>query len=87
MVYGSGQGQFALPFLPLISKNVTLHFLMVYHLAAADRARAQRLLTGYLERGELEHVVAERLPLADIVRAHELVEQGRVVGNVVLDID
>jgi NADPH:quinone reductase len=40
-----------------------------------------------LERGELIHNVAQRLPLSRIVEAHELVEQGGAAGNVVLRID
>lgn len=86
MVYGSGQAEFSLPFFPLISKNQSLHFFIVYNLADEDRRRAQAVLTGLLERGALVHNIAERLPLAQIVRAHELVEQGQAVGNVVLAI-
>jgi NADPH2:quinone reductase len=84
VVYGSGAPMFELTFFPLILKNVSLRFFIVYNLAPADRARATQTLTGLLERGALQHLVAERLPLAQIAQAHELVEQGRAVGNVVL---
>jgi NADPH2:quinone reductase len=43
-------------------------------------------LTSLLEHDALVHNVAERLPLEQIAQAHELVEQGRAVGNVVLAI-
>lgn len=86
VVYGSGTPQFGLTFGPLIMKNITLGFFVVYHLSEADRQQAQTVLGGWLERGVLTHNVAERLPLADIVRAHETVEQGAAVGNVVLSI-
>jgi NADPH2:quinone reductase len=86
MVYGSGQGQFTLPFFPLISKNQNLHFFIVYNLAPEDRRRAETVLAGLLERGELTHNIAERLPLAEIAKAHELVEKGELMGNVVLSI-
>jgi NADPH:quinone reductase len=86
VVYGSGAGRFELPFFPLIAKNIDLRFFIVYNLAAADRQRAQATLTGWLERGALTHAIAARLPLADIAAAHEWVEQGRAIGNVVLAI-
>lgn len=87
VVYGSGAGQFQLPFFPLISKNLGLRFFIVYNLADGDRAKAQTLLSRFLARGVLQHQIAARLPLAQIAEAHELVEQGRVVGKVVLQID
>jgi NADPH2:quinone reductase len=39
-----------------------------------------------LKRGALHHNIAERMPLNDIAAAHELVEQGKLAGNVVLSI-
>lgn len=86
LVYGSGQGQFNLPFLPLIVKNQSLHFFMVYNLTPQDRARAQTVLADLLAKGALVHNIAQRLPLAQVAKAHELVERGEAVGNVVLEI-
>jgi NADPH2:quinone reductase len=84
VVYGSGAPTFELPFFPLISRNLQLKFFIVYHLAPQDRARAVGTLTRMLARGTLRHNIAARLPLADVAAAHELVESGRAVGNVVL---
>ena len=39
-----------------------------------------------LEKNALKHSIGERFALRDIVKAHEAVERGDVVGNVVLDI-
>jgi NADPH:quinone reductase len=39
-----------------------------------------------LERDELIHNVAQTFDLADIVAAHEAVESGRAIGNVVVRI-
>jgi len=86
VVYGSGKGEFTLPFFPLIAKNVTMRFFIVYNLDEADRERAVEMLTGFLQRGVLQHLIAQRLPLAQIVQAHELVESGRAVGNVVISL-
>ena len=84
MVYGSSQPQLQLPFFPLLAKNLQLRCFIVYHLAAADRERAQAALTRMLRRGVLRHNIAARLPLRDIALAHEMVESGAAVGNVVL---
>lgn len=86
VVYGSGQGEFTLPFFPLISKNLNLRFFIVYNLADEDRARAEAVLADFLARGTLQHRIAQRVPLAQIVQAHELVESGRAVGNVVIEL-
>lgn len=84
VVYGSGQGEFSLPFFPLISKNLSFHFFIVYNLPDEDRRAAEAILHGALAAGRLIHPIAERLPLAEIARAHEMVEQGEAIGNVVL---
>jgi NADPH:quinone reductase len=87
VVYGSGAAQIGFPFFPAIVKNATLRCFIVYNLSAADRARAVATLTTMLARGELQHQIAARLPLAECARAHQLVESGKAVGNVVLQID
>ena len=84
VVYGSGAGEFTLPFFPLIVNNVGLQFFIVYNLNDTEREQAVLVLTRLLEQGALQHAIAQRLPLAQIAQAHELVEQGRAVGNVVL---
>lgn len=86
MVYGSGKPGFELPFFPLISGNVSLDFFIVYNLSPNDRQLAQHTLDGWLARGELSHAITQRVPLAQIVQAHEAVEQGTTPGNVVVEI-
>ncbi len=87
VVYGSGSREFSLPFLPLIIRNISLHFFIVYNLAPQDRQRAETALTQFLVEGALQHHIAQRLPLSEIAAAHELVEGGQVIGNVVLAVD
>lgn len=86
VAYGSSPQPLNLPFPVLLAKNIELRFFMVYHLDEADRARATAALQRMLARGELQHNVALRLPLAKIAEAHEIVEQGRAMGNVVLQV-
>ena len=84
VAYGSSAKPLDLPFPVLLAKNLQLKFFMVYHLESADRARDTAALNRLLARGELQHNVAERMALDDIVKAHEAVEAGRLVGNLVL---
>ena len=87
VAYGSGASPMSVPFYPLIVKNLQIKCFMVYHLNDADRARAETTLTRLLRTDALQHNVAERLPLAQTALAHERVESGQVVGNVVIGID
>ena len=87
VVYGSGASPFSLPFFPLIAKNLNLRCFIVYHLEAADRQRAEATLDSLLRRDGLQHQIAARLTLGDIVAGHQMVEQGRAIGNVVLKVD
>jgi len=41
-------------------------------------------LSELLVQDRLSHNVAEQLPLEEIVRAHELIERGGLLGNLVL---
>jgi NADPH2:quinone reductase len=84
VVYGSGASDMSVPFVPAIVKNARMSFFIVYNLSADDRARAVRQLHAWLEAGSLQHTIALRVPLEQIAHAHEVVESGRVIGNVVL---
>lgn len=87
VVYGSGAAEVPVPFFPAIVKNVRLRFFIVYNLNAEDRAHAVADLTQLLAANKLTHNIAARLPLSRIAEAHELVERGRVIGNVVLEVE
>jgi NADPH2:quinone reductase len=85
VVYGTGpQAQFPASF--CLQNNITVKFLLVYELTADERARAIADITRMLEANTLKHNVAKTFPLSDIVAAHECVEQGRAIGNVVIQI-
>jgi NADPH2:quinone reductase len=84
VVYGSNAPEIAVPFVPMILKNVRLRFFIVYNLSEVDRAHAIDALTSLMKKNQLQHAIAARLPLERIAEAHELVEQGRAIGNVIL---
>ena len=87
IVYGSGASEIGVPFSPAIRKGVHLYFFIVYSLNSAVREAANADLTRLLEGNRLNHNIATRLPLAQIAEAHDLVEQGRVIGNVLLKVE
>jgi NADPH:quinone reductase len=87
VAYGSSPQPLNLPFPVLLAKNIQLKFFMVYHLDEADRTKAEATLQRMLVRGVLAHNIALRLPLSQIVQAHEAVEQGSVAGNIVLRVE
>jgi NADPH2:quinone reductase len=86
VAYGSGAANVLMPFFPAILKNLRLRFFIVYNLNAADRTRALTGLTRLLEGGRLQHNIGCELPLEAIAEAHERIEQGRTLGNVVLKV-
>ena len=84
--YGSGASEIGVPFSPAIRKAVHMYFFIVYSLDPMVRNAAISDLTMLLEGNRLMHNIAARLSLAQIAEAHHLVEQGRVIGNVILEV-
>lgn len=82
--YGSGKADMTLSFGPMILSGAAIRFFIVYELSDAARAQSVAQLTAWLEAGKLQHAIGQVMPLADIVAAHEAVEAGSVMGNVVL---
>ena len=64
-----------------------LHFFIVYNLTDEDRESAEAALSQAIMQGRLQHNIAERLQLSEIATAHERVESGQLIGNVVLSTD
>jgi NADPH:quinone reductase len=86
VVYGSSAPEIAVPFFQSIVKNVRYVFFIVYNLPPEARARAIATVRKALAAGSLRHLIAERVPLARIAEAHELVESGKALGNVVVEV-
>jgi NADPH2:quinone reductase len=85
VVYGTGpQVQFPGSF--CLVNNITVKFMLVYELTTEARTRAIEDITRLMQAGRLTHNVAATFPLADIVKAHEAVEQGKAIGNVVIEV-
>jgi NADPH2:quinone reductase len=76
-----------LPFLQMMYKDVVLRFIIVYAMPESAKRFAIVDIEKALDKGQLQHRIAEKMPLDKIVRANELVEKGRIRGCVVLTID
>jgi NADPH2:quinone reductase len=83
-IYGSSQREAMVGFGPSILGNIAYRFFIVYNQPPALRARAIAALTDMLRHKSLQHTIAATYPLQDIAAAHEAVESGSVMGNVVV---
>lgn len=86
VVYGTGAAEAAMPLMFLLRNAITLKFIYVYELTAAERLAAIAAIQNALENGRLLTTIGKTFPLAEIVAAHEAVESGKVLGNVVVTI-
>jgi NADPH2:quinone reductase len=83
--YYSSADRPTLPYWKLGFADTTLRLLGSDDFPPKVKAHAARELTAALVDGSLRSGIAERVPLADIARAHELVERG-VDGRVIVTI-
>jgi NADPH2:quinone reductase len=68
----------------MLVNAITLKFIFVYELTKEERTAAIDEITRLLEQKRLVNNVAATFPLAEIAAAHEAVEQGKALGNVVV---
>jgi NADPH2:quinone reductase len=73
-----------IPFWQMVFKNIGLFFLGSDDFARGAKISAARDLNGALEAGWSGFEISERVPLAEIARAHELVERPTRPGRVVV---
>lgn len=86
VVYGVSDVSGNLPVRFFLFNNITLKFMLVYELAKEDLSAAIEGVTQLLETGVLKHALARRYPLEQIAAAHKAVEDGEVIGKVIVDI-
>jgi NADPH:quinone reductase len=87
VVYGTNDADATVPALWLMRSSVSILPFLVYELAAEDRRAVLSELGDALEARSIAHHVGRVMPLEAIAEAHDLVQQGGVIGNVVLAID
>jgi len=76
-----------LPFLQMMYLNLSIHLVIVYAMPEEAKRAAIIDINNKLSNNELQHRVAHVLDFEDMVRSHELIEQGGFGGSVVVRID
>jgi NADPH2:quinone reductase len=84
VVYGTGTAEATIPSQFMLTNFIGIQYIFVYELTAQERASAVTGITCMLEDKTLINNVALTLPLSEIHAAHEAVEQGKTLGNVVV---
>ena len=82
--YASDSAAPKIPFWQMVFKNVRVFFLGSDDFPKEAKSQAAQDLNAALEAGWSGFKIGERLPLADIARAHEFVEHPRRPGRVVV---
>ncbi|MFP3920242.1 MAG: NADPH:quinone reductase [Dichotomicrobium sp.] len=75
-----------LAYYPLMFNNTTIRLVFVYAMPQAARDAAAQAINAFLEAGTLKARIAAAYPLEQIVAAHEHVESGTQIGNVILTV-
>ncbi len=75
-----------MPFYEISNKNITVHYVLVYAMSKDAHQAAAADITTCLEAGALRHLIAQRFPLSEIAAAHDVVDSGRAIGNIVVEI-
>lgn len=73
-----------LPFLQMMYLNLTIRMVIVYAMPEAAKQMAISDINDKLQKQQLQHRVAHVLDFDDMVKAHELIEQGGFRGCVVV---
>lgn len=80
-------GEPVVPFRPLLARDVTVRFVLVYVMPRDAKEAAIGAITELLDAGCLRHHVYREYPMADVAAAHEAIERGESLGNVVVRIE
>jgi NADPH:quinone reductase len=75
-----------LPFYPMMFNGVTLRMYLVYLLSDEARQATIDGVNKMIANPRMIHAITEIHDLSDTARAHEAVESGEVIGNVVVQI-
>ncbi len=76
-----------LPYYAFAFRGAVLRFVQGFLLTDERVSAAVQLIDSLAQSGKLQVAIAARFPLEQIAKAHEMVENGSAIGNVVLDLD
>ena len=75
-----------MPFRALMTKNVTVHGILVYTMPESAKEAAMADITRTCQEQRLKHFIGARFPFDQVAAAHEAQEQHSVIGNIVVDV-
>ena len=84
VIYGNSKPVAEVPSAFCLMNQIVLQYIFVYELTAEERRRAIDEIQWLMAGRRLTHNIAKAFPLAEIVAAHEAVESGATIGNVVV---
>jgi len=76
-----------LPFFQMMYKDLTIRTIIVYAMPEEAKHRAILDIDKALANDALQHRIAETMPLAEIVKSNEIIEQGSIRGAVILTVN
>ena len=75
----------AIPYYPMMFNNTNIQLVFVYGMPDEAKAQAIADITRFAEKGELRPLVGQKFSLENIAEAHDVVEAGGFLGNVVVE--
>jgi NADPH2:quinone reductase len=82
-----GEREPVLPAYPFMFLNTNIQMVFVYIMPYEAKHQACQDILKAIDAEKLTSPIAARFPLDRLAEAHDMVEQGRQIGNVVVDID
>jgi NADPH2:quinone reductase len=76
-----------LPVYTLMYRNINLRLVLVYNMPQKAKQSACDDIRQAIDDGKLKHVIAGRFPLDQLAAAHEAVESGIFIGNIIVEIN
>ena len=75
-----------LPFYNLMFKGVKIDTFLIYSIEKKFREEILNGLSELLNQNSLKHMISQTYSIDDVVNAHEAMESGSVIGNIVIEI-
>ena len=75
-----------LPFYNLMFKGVKIDTFLIYSIEKKFREEILNGLSELLNQNSLKHMISRTYSIDDVVNAHEAMESGSVIGNIVIEI-
>ena len=87
VTYGSmAEMEPKLPFYSLMFKGIKIDTFLIYSIEEAFRKEILSGLSKLLNQESLKHMISKTYSIDDVVEAHNAMESGSFIGNIVIEI-